>query len=92
MIVIVSGLRSPPASKRALGQMLARSCAVVEQRDRAVLIALDLQLLAVVDDEARLVRIARRPVDEIVDDDLVSLAVDHRVGLGRLRRRSTSVK
>ena len=42
-----------------------------------------LQLLAVVDEVARLVRVAGRPVAEIVDDDFVALAVDHRVGLGR---------
>ena len=59
--------------------------AVVEQRDRTVLVAADQQLPAVVDDVARLMRIARRPVDEMVDDHFVSLPVDRRV---RLRRRS----
>src|SRR4051794_34328481 len=54
---------------------------IVEERDRAVLIALDLQFLALIDDEASLAWVAARPVDEVVDDDFVTLAVDERIGL-----------
>src|SRR5690349_14290620 len=59
--------------------------AVIEERDRAILVAADEQLAAVVDDVTRFVRIARRPIDEIVDDDFIALPVDSGI---RLRRRT----
>ena len=63
----------------ATGRDLARLGAVArQQRDALVLIALDLQLRAIVDDE-----LLRRVATALLDD-LIALAVDHRVGLGRL--------
>ena len=52
----------------------------VEQGDAAVVIALDLEALAGVDQEALLVGLTGRPVAEIVDLHFVSCAVDHCIG------------
>ena len=83
MIQIVSGLRSAAGLESSPSARCLRLLAVVEQRDDAVLIAADLKLLALVDEVARFVRVARRPVAKLSTDDLVALAVDHRIGLGR---------
>ena len=78
MIAIVSGLRSPPGSNAPLGSVL-RVLAVVEQRDRAVLVAADLELLARGRRDSALRRgslsAGRRNGRP---DDFVSLAVDGR--------------
>ena len=68
--------------QRAFRQVLG-FLPIIQQRDGPVLIASDLQLLALVDDEARLARVAGRPVDEMVDDDFVAVALNDRVGLCR---------
>jgi len=54
-----------------------------EQRQAAVAIAAHCQLLAAVDQMARLVGIAGRRVAEILDHHLIALAVDHLIGFGR---------
>ena len=56
-----------------------------EQADAAVVIALDLEPLSGwLDDKARLIGGAARPVAEIIDLHFVALAVDDRIGLRRL--------
>jgi hypothetical protein len=70
--------------ERALGDGAGDGATGGDERDAAVVIALDLEALAMVEDEALLVGGARWAIAEIVDLHFVALAVDQGVGLRRL--------
>ncbi|PAV92570.1 hypothetical protein WR25_07913 [Diploscapter pachys] len=78
MVEILEGAALAIRREATLGDRTLRLAVGPEQRDAAVVIALDRQLLRAVDDVSRLHAVHLR------DRDVVALAVDRRIGLGGL--------